>query len=158
MKSLLVGFIVCFMQLPLFRVKLYYNVCVWNFPEGRGTTCFPFQSLGLFDISHHRYNTFSYPLLFLTHSNHLHGVFYGIVENFSKNFFRLPIVNICYITTLFFTPFSLYFPFFSFIQYILLDSINISFGSVRFGFCFTVNILSYNRLEQSHLKLFTCCV
>lgn len=89
MKSLLVGFIVCFMQLPLFRVKLYYNVCVWNFPEGRGTTCFPFQSLGLFDISHHRYKTFSYPLLFLTHSNHLHGVFYGIVENFSKFFFSL---------------------------------------------------------------------
>lgn len=158
MKSLLVGFIVCFMQLPLFRVKLYYNVCVWNFPEGRGTTCFPFQSFGLFDISHNRYKTFSYPLLFLTHSNHLHGVFYGIVEKFSKFFFSLTDRKyLLYNNSILHNIFAI-FSFFSFIQYILLDSINISFGSVRFGFCFTVNILSYNRLEQSHLKLFTCCV
>lgn len=142
MKSLLVGFIVCFMQLPLFRVKLYYNVCVWNFPEGRGTTCFPFQSFfnqvsSIFhtiDIKHFHIPCFS---------SHTRTTYMGFsmaqLRTFLSFFFRLPIVNICYITTLFCTTFSLYFPFFrSFSTFYQIRSI---YRSVRFGSVFVLQLI-----------------
>lgn len=82
------------------------------------------------------------PLLLVTQTAHLHGVFYGIVgKTFSKFFFayRFCILffsfwcNLFAITTLLRITFSLYYSVFfsSFIQFILLNSINISFW-----FCF----------------------